>query len=111
MRLPHTELTSDDMRCLRLLGHLVIAGGDQRAVHDQHGVRGEPPAGLQGELRPEVIDHPVSSRFRHPGQWGQLPHGQVRPPVRGDQQHRVLQRQLPRPTPPTGVDTLAAQLC
>jgi len=52
---------------LRLLRHLVVAGGDEGAVHNQHGVLAEP-----------------------------LAQRQIRPPVGGDQEHTVLQRQAPR---------------
>jgi hypothetical protein len=90
---------------LRLLGDLVVPGGHQGAVHDQHRVLGEPLAGMQREPRADVADHSVCGRLRHPEQRGQLPHRQVRSPVRGDQQHPVLQRQLPRPAPARGVGT------
>lgn len=35
---------------LRLLGHDVIPGGNQAAVHDQHGVLGEPIAGSSANI-------------------------------------------------------------
>jgi hypothetical protein len=45
-----------------LLGHVVVAGGNQGAVHEQHGVLAEPLALLEGELRPEVIDDAIGGR-------------------------------------------------
>lgn len=44
---------------LRLLGNLMVTGGDQGAVHDQHGVLAEPFAGLQSQRLAEVVDDPV----------------------------------------------------
>lgn len=41
---------------LRPLGDGVVAGGDQGAVHDEHGVLGEPLARLKREHWPEVVD-------------------------------------------------------
>jgi hypothetical protein len=44
---------------LRPLGDGVVAGGNQRAVHNEHGVPREPLAGLEGEHRPEVVGDAV----------------------------------------------------
>ncbi|PNG17797.1 hypothetical protein C1J00_34580 [Streptomyces cahuitamycinicus] len=79
------------------LVHHSAAGSHQDSVHDQHGVLAEPLALLEGERRPEVVDDAVGRGLRRPEQRRQLPQGQVGPPVRGDQQHTVLQRQAPRP--------------
>ncbi|GHE76174.1 hypothetical protein GCM10017778_72420 [Streptomyces vinaceus] len=48
---------------LRLRGNGVVPGGDQGAVHDEHGVLREPLAGLEREHRPEVVDDPVCRRL------------------------------------------------
>lgn len=52
----------------------------------------------QRKERSDVVDDPVRGRLRDPEQRAELPHGEVRPPVRGYQQYPVLQRQPPRPT-------------
>lgn len=49
---------------LGLLGDLVVTGGHQNAVHDEHGVTGEALARLHRELRSEVVDHWVGGRLR-----------------------------------------------
>ncbi|EKX65971.1 hypothetical protein STRIP9103_03428 [Streptomyces ipomoeae 91-03] len=103
------------MRCLRLLGDAVVAGRHQGSVHDQHGVLAEPFALLERERRPEAVDDAVGRRLRYPEQQGELAQGEVRAPVRGDQQDPVLQRQAPGPAltdriralPPQGGDQLA----
>lgn len=46
----------------------MVPGGYQGAVHDQHGIFGEPLSRLQRELRPEVVDDAVRSGLRHPEQ-------------------------------------------
>lgn len=51
-------------------GHGPVAGGDQRAVPDEHGLLTAPPPGLEGESRPEVGDDPVSRRLRDAEQQG-----------------------------------------
>ena len=94
---------------LGLLGNLVVAGGHEGAVHDQHGVLAEPLALLERERGPEVVDDAVRGRLRHPEQRGQLSQGEVRAPVRGDQQDPVLQRQAPGPALADRVGTLASQ--
>jgi hypothetical protein len=94
---------------LRLLGDGVVTGGDQGAVHDQHGVRAEPLVLLEGECGAEVVDDAVGSRLRHPEQQRQLPQREVGPPVRGDEQDPVLQRQPPGPTLTDRVRALAPQ--
>lgn len=94
---------------LRLLGDGVVTGGDQGAVHDQHGVRAEPLALLEGECGAEVVDDAVGSRLRHPEQRRQLPQREVGPPVRGDEQDAVLQRQAPGPPLTDRVRALAPQ--
>lgn len=73
------------MRCLRLLGDGVVASRDQSAVHDEHGVLGEPLAGLQGEHRPEVVDDAVRCQLGNPEERGELAHRQVCAPVSRDQ--------------------------
>ncbi|GAA2628777.1 hypothetical protein GCM10009863_50010 [Streptomyces axinellae] len=87
----------------------MVAGGDQGAVDDQHGVLAEPLALLEGERRPEVVDDAIGRRLRHPEERRQLPQGQVRAPVRGDQQDAVLQRQTPRPALAHRIRTLAPE--
>lgn len=94
---------------LRPLRDCVVPGGDQGAVHDQHGVLREPLAGLESEPRPEGVDDPVRRRLGHPEQRCELPHGQVRAPVGRDQQCPVLQRKTPRPAPADRVRLLAPQ--
>lgn len=94
---------------LRLLGNTVVAGGHQGAVHDQHGVHAEPFALLEGERGSEMVDDAVGCGLGHPEQRRQLAQGQVRPPVGGDQQHAVLQRQAPRPALADRIRTLASQ--
>lgn len=79
------------MRCLRLCGNAVVAGGDQGAVDDQDGVLAEPLVLLQGERRPEVVDEAVG---RGPRKRGELPQRQVGPPVRGNQQDTILRSRL-----------------
>jgi hypothetical protein len=44
---------------LGLFSHLVVAGGCQGSVHDEHGVFAEPYAGLECEQRAEVVDDAV----------------------------------------------------
>jgi hypothetical protein len=44
---------------LGLFGDGVVAGGDQGGVHCEHGVLGEPVAGLESEHRSEMVDDPV----------------------------------------------------
>lgn len=44
---------------LGLFSHLVVAGGYQGSVHDEHGVFAEPYAGLECEQRAEVVDDAV----------------------------------------------------
>jgi len=94
---------------LRLLGDRVIPGGDQGAVHDQHGVLAEPLALLERERRAEMVDDAVGGRLRDPEQRGELAQGEVGAPVRGDQQHSVLQRQAPGAAPAGRIRTFAAQ--
>lgn len=94
---------------LGLHGDRMITGGHQRAVHDKHGVLGETLAGLEREHRPEVADDAVRRRLRYPEQRSELPHRQVRAPVRCDQQSPVFQRQAPGPTLADCVRTLAPQ--
>ncbi len=94
---------------LRPLGDGVVPGGDQGAVHDEHGVLGEPLAGLESEHRPEVVDDAVRRRLRDAEQRRELPHGQVRAPVGRDQQGPVLQGKTPRPALANGIRTLAPQ--
>lgn len=67
-------------------------------------MRDEPASGydvatwsLQCQRRPEVVDDAGGRRLRDAEQRRQLPQGQVRPPVRGDQQHAALQRPASRP--------------
>lgn len=67
------------------------------AVNYQHGVTAEPFTELQCQYRGEVIDDPVGRGLGHPEQQRQLAQGQVGPPVPGDQQDPVLQRQSSRP--------------
>lgn len=50
---------------LLLRGDGVVARGDQGAVHDEHGVLGEPLAGSEHEHRPEAVDDTVRSRLRN----------------------------------------------
>jgi hypothetical protein len=38
------------------LGHRVVEGGHQGSVHDEHGVRAEPLAGLKRQQRTEAVD-------------------------------------------------------
>jgi hypothetical protein len=57
---------------LRLLGDLVIAGGDQGAVDDQYGVLAEPFALMEGKRRPEVANDAVGRGLGHPEQRCQL---------------------------------------
>lgn len=59
-------------RVLRLLGHLVVAGGDQGAVHDQHRVSPEPSAVLKCARRPEVVDDAVGRRQQNAGPLGSV---------------------------------------
>lgn len=87
----------------------MITGGDQGAVNDQRGVLAEPLALLEGERGSEVVDDAVGSRFRRPEQRRQLTQREVGPPVGGDQQHPVLQRQAPRPALAHRVGALAPQ--
>ncbi|CCB77671.1 protein of unknown function [Streptantibioticus cattleyicolor NRRL 8057 = DSM 46488] len=94
---------------LGLLGDGVVTGGNEGAVHDEHGVLAEPLALLERERGPEVVDDAVGRRLGHPEQRGQLTQGQVRPPVRGDQEHAVLQRQAPWPTLAHRVHTLTPE--
>lgn len=82
---------------LRLLGDGVVAGGHQGAVNDQHGVLPEPPALLEGKGGAEVVDNAVGGRLRHPEQRRKLSQREVGPPVRGNEQDPVLQRQAPGP--------------
>jgi hypothetical protein len=70
---------------LRLLGDRVVAGGDQGAVHDQHGVLAEPLAGLERERGSEVVDDTVGGRLRDTEQRGELARSEIGAPVRGDQ--------------------------
>jgi hypothetical protein len=93
---------------LGLLGDRMVASGDHRAVHDQHGALAEPLARMQGECRGEVVDDAVSGRLRDPEKRRELPQRQVRPPVRGDQQDTVLQWQAPWPALANWVCTLAS---
>jgi hypothetical protein len=51
----------------------VVAGGDQRAVHDEHGVLREPLAGLEREQGTEVADDAVGRGLRDAEQWCELP--------------------------------------
>lgn len=51
---------------LRLLGYLVVAGGHQSAVHDQHGVLGEPAPRLQGHQRAELTMIRSAADFETP---------------------------------------------
>jgi hypothetical protein len=87
----------------------VVAGGDQGAVHDEHGVLAEPLALLERERGPKVVDDAVGGRLGHPEQRCQLSQGQVRPPVRGDQQHAVLQRKAPGPALAHRISTLTPE--
>jgi hypothetical protein len=70
---------------LRTLGDAVVAGGNQGAVHDQHGIFAEPLALAQSEGRPEMADYAVGSRLRDPEQQRELSQCHVRSPVRDDQ--------------------------
>jgi hypothetical protein len=94
---------------LRPLGDGVIPGGDQGAVHDEHGVLGEPLAGFEGEYRPEMVDDAVRRRLGHSERRGELAHGEVRAPVRRDQQCPVLRREAPWPALADRVRALAPQ--
>lgn len=94
---------------LGLLRHRVVPGWDQGAVHDEHGVLGEPLAGFEREHRPQVVDDAVRCRLGHPEEWGELAHCQVRAPVRRDQQSPVLQREAPWPALADRIRTLAPQ--
>jgi hypothetical protein len=46
----------------------MVPGRDQGAVHDEHGLGGEPLAGPERKFGGEVIDNPVGCRFRGPEQ-------------------------------------------
>jgi hypothetical protein len=58
-----------------------------------------PPAAqrYQRQQRTEGVDEPVRGRVGDPEQRPDLTHGQVRPPVHGDQQHPIFQTQRPLP--------------
>ena len=64
---------------------------------------------LERERGPEVVDDAVGGRLGHPEKRRQLAQGQVRPPVRGDQEHPVLQRQAPGPALAHRVRTLTPE--
>lgn len=72
--------------------------GHQSAVRDQDrpGRMPAPDRGQREQGRDGVNDT-VSRRLRHPEEGAELPHRQVRTPVRGHHQHPVLQRQSPSP--------------
>src|SRR5436305_12150627 len=57
---------------LGLLGHVMVPGGHERAVYDQHGVLAEPPALAQGEQRGGVVD-----RSGRPRTWRRRTAGRV----------------------------------
>lgn len=71
-------------RVLRLCG-AGRAGGDQGAVHNEHGVPTEPSAGPEREKRAEAADDAVGCELRDAEQRGQPAQRQVRAPVRRDQ--------------------------
>lgn len=93
---------------LRLLGHVVVAGGHEGAVHDQHGVLAEPPALGEGEQRGGVVDDPVGGGLGDAEQRRELAQRQVGAPVGRHQQHPVLQRQRPRTPRPRCIGPLPA---
>ena len=94
---------------LGLRGDGVGAGGHQGAVHDEHGVLGEPFTGLERENRPEVVNDAADRGLGNPEQRRQLAQSQVRAPTGGDQQHTILQRQVPGPALAHWVRTFAPQ--
>lgn len=61
------------------------------------------------ERRCQMVDDAASGRLRYPEQRHQLPQSQVRPPIRGDQQNPVLQRQAPRSPPADRIRAFASQ--
>lgn len=69
----------------------------------------EPLALAQREGGPEVVDDAVGGRLRDPEQQRELSQCHVGPPVGDDQQHAVLQRQAPRPSPASRDHALLAQ--
>lgn len=95
---------------LRLLCNLVVSGGYQRAVDDEHRIPAEPLPGLQRQQRAGAVDDAIGRRLRDPKQWGKLAQGQVGAPVRRDQQHPILQRKAPRPAPAACVVAVTSQL-
>jgi hypothetical protein len=80
-------------RVLRLCG-AGRGGGDQGAVHSEHGVLTKPSAGPVREKRAEVADDAVSCELRDAERRGKPAQRQVRAPVRRDQAAAGL--------PPTG---------
>jgi hypothetical protein len=77
---------------LGLLSDGVIAGRNEGAVHDEHGILGEPLTCLERKQRPEVVNDAGRDRLRNPEQRRELPNRQVCPPVSRYQQHSILQR-------------------
>lgn len=82
-----------------LFGDRVVAGGDEGAVHDEHHALAEPSTEPERERWPEVVDDAVGRGLGDPEQPRESAHRQARAPLRGDQQHPVLQRRLSRTSP------------
>ncbi len=81
--------------------HGVVAGRDERSVHNGHLIDPAAPYRAQREQRAEGVDNPVRGRGGDPEQRTDLAHRQVRPPVHGDQQPPIRQVQRPLPPRPT----------
>jgi hypothetical protein len=62
-RKAHTELGPRSATLwLGLLGHGVVVGRHERAVHDEHCFTAEPLALAQRDKRPDVVDDPARYR-------------------------------------------------